>query len=159
MFATPVPPLLSQEQHCFRVSTTHCSLFHQHVHLRNSQDHRSIKWGESEVAQSCPTLCDPVDCSLPGSSVHGILQARILEWVAIGPEYIKITPAHLLSHSFLPPCAFCLVWFAFNSVWNQPISDWQKHADQYQGNWADVRWGAFWLKSINYWATSPVMEG
>ena len=38
---------------------------------------------ESEVAQLCPTLCDPVDCSLPGSSVHGILQARILEWVAI----------------------------------------------------------------------------
>ena len=35
------------------------------------------------VAQSCPTLCDPVDCSPPGSSVHGILQARILEWVAI----------------------------------------------------------------------------
>ena len=38
---------------------------------------------ESEVTQSCPTLCDPVDCSLPGFSVHGILQARILEWVAI----------------------------------------------------------------------------
>ena len=35
------------------------------------------------VAQSCPTVCDPMDCSLPGSSVHGILQARILEWVAI----------------------------------------------------------------------------
>ena len=33
--------------------------------------------------QSCPTLCDPMDCSLPGSPVHGILQARILEWVAI----------------------------------------------------------------------------
>ena len=38
---------------------------------------------ESEVAQSCPTLCDPVDCSPQGSSFHGILQARILEWVAI----------------------------------------------------------------------------
>ena len=38
---------------------------------------------ESEVAQLCPTLWDPVDCSLPGSSVHRILQARILEWVAI----------------------------------------------------------------------------
>ena len=38
---------------------------------------------ESEVAQSCPTFCDPMDCSLPGSSVHGIFQARILEWVAI----------------------------------------------------------------------------
>ena len=37
---------------------------------------------ESEVAQSCPTLCDPMDCSPPGSSIHGILQARVLEWVA-----------------------------------------------------------------------------
>ena len=36
-----------------------------------------------EVAQLCLTLCDPVDCSPPGSSIHGILQARILEWVAI----------------------------------------------------------------------------
>ena len=34
-------------------------------------------------AQSCPTFCDPIDCSPPGSSVHGILQARILEWVAM----------------------------------------------------------------------------
>ena len=37
---------------------------------------------ESEVAQLCPTLCHPMDCSLPGSSVHGIFQAKILEWVA-----------------------------------------------------------------------------
>ena len=38
---------------------------------------------ESEVAQSCPTPIDPMDCSLPGSSAHGIFQARVLEWVAI----------------------------------------------------------------------------
>ena len=38
---------------------------------------------ESEVAQSCLTLSDPVDCSPPGSSIHGVLQARVLEWVAI----------------------------------------------------------------------------
>ena len=38
---------------------------------------------KSEVTQSCQTLCDPMDCSLPDSSVHGILEARILEWVAI----------------------------------------------------------------------------
>ena len=37
---------------------------------------------ESEVARSCPTLSDPMDCSLPGSSVHGIFQAKALEWVA-----------------------------------------------------------------------------
>ena len=45
-----------------------------------------MKWSEvkwSDIAQSCPTICDPVDCSLQGSSVHGIFQARVLEWVAI----------------------------------------------------------------------------
>ena len=38
---------------------------------------------ESEVAQSCPTPSDPMDCSLPGSSIHGVFQARVLEWGAI----------------------------------------------------------------------------
>ena len=38
---------------------------------------------ESEAAQSCPTLSDPMDCSLPGSSIHGIFQARVLQWGAI----------------------------------------------------------------------------
>ena len=38
---------------------------------------------ESEVAQSCPTLSDPMDCSLPGSSIHGIFQAKVQEWGAI----------------------------------------------------------------------------
>ena len=37
----------------------------------------------SEVAQSCPTLCGPMNCSLPGSCIHGIFQARVLEWIAI----------------------------------------------------------------------------
>ena len=44
------------------------------IHMKNFK---------SEVPQSCLTLCDPMDCSLPGSSVHGIFQARVLEWVAI----------------------------------------------------------------------------
>ena len=43
----------------------------------------TTKWSESEVAQSCLTLCDAMDYSLPGSSVYGIFRARILEWVAI----------------------------------------------------------------------------
>ena len=42
----------------------------------------TVVWSEVKVAQSCPTLCDPVDCSLPGSSVHGILQTR-MEWVTV----------------------------------------------------------------------------
>ena len=43
--------------------------------------------------QSCPTLCDPMDCSLPGSSVHGIFQARVLEWIAIAFSLIPIRVA------------------------------------------------------------------
>ena len=44
---------------------------------------------EREIAQSCLTLCDPMDCSLPGSSVDGIFQARVLEWGAIAfSEYM-----------------------------------------------------------------------
>ena len=43
----------------------------------------SYKGGDGEVTQSCPTLRDPMDCNLPGSSVHGIFQVRVLEWVAI----------------------------------------------------------------------------
>ena len=44
----------------------------------------------SEVAQLCPTLCDTMDCSLPGSSVHAIFQARVLEWVAIGLYVLSV---------------------------------------------------------------------
>ena len=48
---------------------------------------------ESEVAQSCPTLSDPMDCSPPGSSVHGIFQARVLEWGAIAFSVILVRPS------------------------------------------------------------------
>ena len=47
---------------------------------------------ESEVTQPCPTLSEPVDGSLPGSSIHGIFQARVLEWVAIAFSILE----HLL---------------------------------------------------------------
>ena len=50
---------------------------------------------ESQVAQSCPTFSDPMDCSLPGSSVHGIFQARVLEWGAIGKRQIWPTSSNI----------------------------------------------------------------
>ena len=49
--------------------------------------HFLLQWmkvkSESEVTESCLTLCDPMDCSLPGFSIHGVLQAKVLEWAAI----------------------------------------------------------------------------
>ena len=49
-----------------------------------------LQESESEVTQSCLTLCDPMDCRLPGSSVRGILQARVLEWVAISFSFSHV---------------------------------------------------------------------
>ena len=49
---------------------------------------------ESEVAQSCPTLSDPMDCSPPGPSIHGILQARVLEWGAISGHQVAAAVSH-----------------------------------------------------------------
>ena len=72
---------------------------------------------EREVSQLCPTLSDPMDCSLPGSSIHGICQARVLEWVAVA--FSEILGLALLIFFFLPchaeavsssgccQCSFC----------------------------------------------------
>ena len=55
---------------------------------------------EREIAQSCLTLCDPMDCSLPGSSVDGIFQARVLEWGAIAFFWME-EPGRLQSMGLL----------------------------------------------------------
>ena len=56
---------------------------------------------QSEVAQSCLTLSDPMDCSLPGSSIHGIFQARVLEWVAIAFSVAFMNCGVFFSHKHL----------------------------------------------------------
>ena len=61
---------------------------------------------ESEVAQSCPTLSDPMDCSLPGPSVPGIFQARVLEWGAVA-----------FSFAFSSPTDLTWVWVDSRSWW------------------------------------------
>ena len=63
-----------------------------------------------KLFQACPTLCCPMDCSLPGSSVHGILQARILEWVAIPSSRGSFPPRDRTHIS----CDFCSAGRFFN---------------------------------------------
>ena len=84
---------------------------------------------ESEVSQSCPTLSDPLDCSGPGSSVHGILQARVLEWGAIAFSPAPIKPSQfvpVLAEGSLPLYIWLLfIWAAHwkeQSVIKQPQS-------------------------------------
>ena len=56
---------------------------------------------ESEVSQSCPTLSDPMNCNLSGSSIHGIFQARVLEWVAIAFAWIATFNFYLFGNNHL----------------------------------------------------------
>ena len=65
---------------------------------------RPWKWSESEVAQSCPTLCNPMDYSLPGSSVYGILQARVLECAIAFETFSR--PKMELNSLYACLCAF-----------------------------------------------------
>ena len=67
-----------------------------------------ITYIHAQSLQSCPTLYDPMDCSPPGSSVHGILQARILEWVAV-PSFRK-NPVQRTSVFFCICHFVCFLW-------------------------------------------------
>ena len=71
-----------------------------------SSSFHTLKW--SEVAQSCPTLCDPMDCSLPGPSLHGILHVRVLEWVAISFSRGSSPPRDRTQVSCIPSRRFNL---------------------------------------------------
>ena len=75
------------------------------------------------VAKSCPTLCDPMDCSPPGSSVHGIYQARILEWVAISSPKGSPQPRDWTS-----PMAPTLAggFFYHWATWEAPLLNWHQ---------------------------------
>ena len=72
---------------------------------------------ESEVAQSCLTLCDPIDSSPPGSSIHGIFQARVLEWGAIA--FSRHRKGRLPDYRLFQDCLQVLVL-------NEPIEKWAK---------------------------------
>ena len=98
---------------------------------------RKVK-SESEFAQSCPTLSDPMDCSLPGSSVHGIFQARVLEWGArtYSPAKLNLSLT-TLSNVFHPtyalhyPVSFIILYTVGNYLIylrSVPcLSEWKSH--------------------------------
>ena len=82
----------------------------------------SCEW-VNEVAQSCPTLCDPMDCSLPGSSVHGVFQAGILEWVAISfsrvsSQFRDQTHVSCISGIGRQILYLCATWESWKSIYD-----------------------------------------
>ena len=80
---------------------------------------KRLKGQESEVTQSCLTLCDPMDCSLPGSSIHGIFQARVLEWVAISFSRRSSWPKEWTWVSCVPGRIF--TFWATRKAWSTSI--------------------------------------
>ena len=100
-----------------------------------------LKWSEvkwNEVTQSCPTLCDPMDYSLPGSSIRGIFQARVLEWGAIASQ----------DHSNL--CLFFFLLALWKNLrltisYNLHISQGKKWLYMPEG------WGSFLLRNLDFY--------
>ena len=103
---------------------------------------------ESEAAQSCPTLSDPMDHSLPGSSVHGIFQARVLEWGAIAFSVVMGTDMQKKIFTYFPykfsiyckGCNLISFWekkFKSN-IWNSTLIQISKITS----------WNSFWIKFI-----------
>ena len=83
---------------------------------------------ESEVAQLCPTLSDPMDCSPPGSSIHGIFQATVLEWVPLpSPRALHSS----LGSSHLPKCMYFFQFLLLAGLnerfWKASVKYWYKH--------------------------------
>ena len=128
----------------------------------------------SEVAQSCPTLCNPMDCSLPGSSLHGILQARVLEWVAISFSRGSSWPRDQTQVSRIPGKRFNL-WatreahqyiilsnLKYNIFWPSLMVVWIRICLPMQGTWVQSSvhedstcFGANKLMRHNYRARMP----
>ena len=82
-------------------------------------------WSGMLVTQSCQTLCDPIDCSLPGSSVHGIFQAIVLEWIAISFSRARTRVSHIVDRRYT-------VW-ATREIWAT------REAQIYQGCILSIR--------------------
>ena len=91
--ASSLPEIFSRDLETVAQSSWHCSMLSKDRANKQNLKPKEVdsfflcwivlKESESEVAQSCLTLCNPMDCRFPGSSVHGILQTRVLKWVAI----------------------------------------------------------------------------
>ena len=132
----------------WKEKTCHC-LFRG----ENRIDHLLLLKREREVAQSCPTLCDPMDCSPPGSSVHGILQARILEWVAISFSRGSSQPRDWTRVSCIAGRHFIL-WATrviTNTLFQQPkrwLYIWTSPYGQYQNQIDCVPCSWVWESSI-----------
>ena len=105
---------------------------------------------ESEVAQSCPILSDPIDGSLPGSSIHGIFQSRVLEWDAIAFSDIEVELSSKLVPKYLEgrSLSFCMLWLVFAASINVARESgwlpemWLKKIEGRVRPWPAGEWGS-----------------
>ena len=96
---------------------------------------------ESEVAQSCPTLCNPMDCGLPGSPIHGIFQARILCWVAISFSRRSSWPRNWTQVSRILGRCFT-IWATREALLlRSALQSWGKEMEPRQNVLASFSWG------------------
>ena len=117
---------------------------------------------ESEVTQSCPTLRDPMDCSPPGSSVHGIFQARVLEWGAIAFSVawfpLKVRDNGLQGNQFHALLVVTLEVFPTSSIRRVPRGDFHWPSDG--GNNPSIKWSeSHSVPSDSLWPHGYIVHG
>ena len=109
--------------------------------------------GESEVAQSCLTLCYPMDCSLPGSSVRGIFQARVLEWIAISFSRGSSQPRNWTRVSCIAGTCFT-IW----ATREAPLLLKLSYNKTYHWSWTSLQNQYGTQLTVNYLKTEDVMK-
>ena len=107
------------------------------------------------VAQSCPTLCDPMDCSLPGTSLHGILQARVLAWVASSFSRGSSRPRDQTQVSHIPGRHFNL-WATREACSNYRTIALISHASKVMLKILQARFSSMWI--VNFQMFKLVLE-
>ena len=125
-----------------------CQWWWHHIHIfssktqwnyqhpvKSKEERNSESFYEQLVAQSYQTLCDPMDCSMSGSSVHGIFQARILEWVAI--SFSTFTRNVKMNWNYVWNTYHCWLWHAISCYWHPPnlALCWSKSAEDEMVGW------------------------
>ena len=131
------------------------------MHDLDTLEAKSSHCNRSCENHSCPTLCDPIDCSLPGSSVHEILQARILEWVVVpfsrdfpNPGIKPRPPA--LQADFLPSEPF-LVTLLNSNQWPLLLKKYHAVIEQYLIKIFAAMWTKFFLEKKEVYSCSSVL--
>ena len=130
-------------------STNNCitELILRTIQMRK-QRFREFIWPKHDYP--CPTLCDPMDCSPPGSSIHGILQARVLEWIAISFSRGSSLPRDWTRVFLIAGRCFTICWGRSSKIRIQMLAGLNSHLEAWLGKDLILRTSGSWQGPLSF---------